>query len=82
MNSLCSEIQINFSMCGIHGLKEPKAVGHFCGASEAKCHIGITLSVIRLSLCLSRFAFAGFMFCGTLVSITIQSYRPTLLING
>ena len=31
---------------------------NFCGTSEAKRHIGITVSVICLSICLSCFAFA------------------------
>ena len=30
----------------------------FCGASEAKSHIGITLSIVCLSVRLSSFAFA------------------------
>ena len=34
-------------------------IGTFCGKSEAKCHLQITMSMVCLSVCLSRFAFAG-----------------------
>ena len=43
----------------------------FCGASEAKPHIGITLSVIHPSVCLS--------FCHTLLLLVSQTFHRTLV---